>query len=690
MFSIKFQKKTVFSLTLMCVAALVEAKSNPTNSEILLPDSGRVLFSGAAVSNVKTVGGDVMLPIYGNKEGFIFGDFMGDYGSDDTWLVSPGGGYRKVFGNQIGGAYFFGDYERTSLGENFWVLSPGVEWMNAHWDAHANAYFPTETSQAVADEFLSDTGDSSQVFFETGTHNQYDQQVQSSAVVGNGLDAELGYSFAGLSGLRTRVYLGGYYYQPPASDDVENITGVTAGYEQPISKNLKLSVFNSYDQVNDYAVGVSLTVTLGQDSTVFSNNIHDRLLDPVERHVGIIDTGAGTYDQQDLNGYGVGLQYDNIYFVSSDGTGDGTYGNSAPLTQNTLDTANAQNPNDSRIYVQGGADVTYYVNSDTTYNQAFYTYNGQSILGRSPDYTASASASQQPIISVDAENEYSGFFVTSGETTLSDLTITQYSSGTTGGIVVGDITYGDQSLTLNVNDVNVTGIDGFGLLSVGTGTGTVTVNVNNSTFNDDGEVGLLAYNEGSGEIILNVNNSQFNNNQYFGFSMWNTNTGTITANVSGSQFNQNAYFGFTSYNTSTGGIMINATDSEFNNNTGNGLTVHNSKGTSTVVVDNSQFNENGNAGITVYNIGTGALELSATNSVFDNNDIGLDARNHSSGTLNVSNLSGSSFNNNNTYGIYGSNSDSGSATIDYTNATFSGNGTDATNQAGGDYINWIN
>jgi hypothetical protein len=164
-----FSKKHLLLIAPLLFSTLAKANTNG-----YFPHLARVSTSGMISSDAKTIGGDGMLPIYGNQQGFAFGDFMADYGNNNTYLLSPGVGYRGIVNNQILGGYFFSDYEKTSLGTNFWVLNPGVEWMSSHWDARVNGYFPTETSkQSGAQDYASNYGNYSAVSFETGTHNQY-------------------------------------------------------------------------------------------------------------------------------------------------------------------------------------------------------------------------------------------------------------------------------------------------------------------------------------------------------------------------------------------------------------------------------------------------------------------------------------------------------------------------------------
>lgn len=728
------KKKLVLLLASMSVSsismmAFAETETNNTISTTRSPSSffphtGRALAYGTVASDVKTVGGDAMLPVYGNNAGFAFADFMGDYGNNTTYLVSPGLGYRQVINNQIMGGYFFGDYNRGNLDENFWVLSPGFEWMTSHWDAHVNGYFPIETSiQTGNTDFLSTYGNNSQVGFETGTHNQYDEIVAPYAVIGNGVDMEVGYSFAELSGLRSRVYIGGYYYSPPNDSvngvndysDINNITGVTAGFEQPINKNLHLSIYNSYDNINNYVVGVSLTATFGQDSTVFSNNIQDRLLDPVERHVGIINTAAGTYDQQDLQDVGYGLQYDNVYFISpstdslltNDNSEDfATYGHSAELTQNTLDTIYAQSPGGSRIYIQGGTGAVYPVDASTAtqsdnlapFNElGFYVYGNQDFYGRSTDYTEPASSDEQPIIETDARNYYNGFVIQGGENTFSDLTITESSSLIThdhftpiSGMVVYNET--PNNLTLNITNSHITGMDTYGVLAHNDSTGTLTINATNSAFNDNGVVNEDSFNLSNsaagiyatnydGILTINAENSTFNGN------------GVVNGDLS----TQAYVSGISTYNIGSGTISINATNSEFN---GNGVANGDSSSISF-----------GATGIYADNYGTGMIAISATNSTFNGNGVasgegssvnfasGISATDGGSFGIMTMSAINSEFNgngvasgegssvSNRVAGIYANNNQTSTMTVNAINSEFNDNGVaSGTGSSGSDRV----
>jgi hypothetical protein len=710
-----FSKKLAVLSFALFISILAEAETNT-----YFPHQGRLSTSGMIASDVKTIAGDGMLPVYGNQQGFAFADLMADYGSNDTYLLSPGAGYRKIVSNQIIGGYFFGDYERTDLGTNFWVLNPGIEWMNTRWDAHVNGYFPTDTSQQSGPvNFASNYGDYSSVSFEEGTHNQYDNLVAPFAVIGNGVDGEIGFSFSEVDNLRSRVYAGVYYYQPPSSDNVDDITGVTAGFEQPLSKNLKISVFNSYDNLNHDVVGVALTATFGEDSTVFSNNINDRLLDPVERHVGIIDTGAGTYDQQHLESMGQSLQYDDVYFVEPSPTGDtlgysagygdtpapapadiGTYGNPAPFDQATLTSINQLSPTGSRIYIQGGTNANYYVDSSTAEQSSnpnddygLVLFSNQDLYGRNADYTAPAASNERPQIFVDGESNYNGFIITGTENTLSDLVITTqsgYINGSTPTTSTGVIAYNESETnqTININNTSISGFADGMYAQNDSNAGTMTINATNSHFDNNGgdeggnnilvtgyknygSAGLIAINNdgNSNGLMINATNSSFDNN------------GTFSGTGSGINNNDNVSVasGLTAINNSnTGGLTINADHSTFNNN---GML----SGLNTYILANEagpNFNSINTAAATgLYALdnssGNGAMTINATYTTFNNNGTlsGENALIQGGG-----NSDGDNVNNAVAAGVYVFNnsfggSASGLITLNATHSTFDNNGT---------------
>lgn len=649
-------------------------------------------------------GGDVMLPVYGNREEFAYVDMMGDGATDSTSLISPGGGYRKVYNNQIFGAYFFGDYEQVSFGENFWNLSPGVEWMTPNWDAHVNGYFPTTTSQTNGQTaFLNSYGDYSRVNFETGTHNQYDTLVTPVDIIGNGVDAEVGYSFAtGNKNLRSRVYLGGYYYQANNSNlisslaDIENIPGVTAGFEQAITQNLSVAVMNSYDSVSDYTVGLQAKLILGGESNLYSNDVHSRLLDSVQRHIGLIATGAGNYDQQGYEDSGNALEYNNVYFMSTNGAGNGTYGSPMSLSQTSLDAIDTET-NHSRVYLQGGSNAVYTLNSSNTTTESvdgtnqtgLFVHSGQDFYGRTEDYKAPATGNARPQVVVDNPSTRAFIVTEAGDYTFADLNISsaQSNSANMYGILAENLGGEDQILHIRNTDASLFNV---GLYAINTSRGNQTLDITGSHFNNNyttgssSAFGVYTINASSGNQTLNVVDSQFNNNNAtgsgsaYGVFALNQGSGKLTVNAVDSEFNdtssKNTASGMFVQNTGSHGINgtmdITLSNSEFNNTTTNtssssgdayGLVVSESSASATTYINikDSQFNgTTSNAGEATgayMYIAGGSSSILISNSQFSNNynslsnyAFGLNLQNYSTNGVMTADITNSEFNNNTT------------------------------------------
>ncbi len=357
------------------------------------PYVGRMIGS-AAITSTAIFDGDGMLPIYGNADHFLYTDFEGGGATNSTYLVSPGGGVRWVNNNHLFGAYLFGDYQQTDYVQHFWVANPGIELMTPRWEFHLNGYFPTEKEkQTGGQDFADNFGQTGNVIF--SGHTESDNLVIPYAMVGNGVDTAVGYSLP-FRHLRARALLGGYFYSTPS--EVSNITGITGTVELPLSRRTDLTVSDSYDNINHNIASVGLSLTLGGESNLLTNDVHTRLLDPMDRHIGIIETGAGTYAQQGLvdTGSGEQQQYGNVWFFTPGDASNasntvtcGTYENPCVgLTQEKINEAGVN----SRLYLASGDYNPATLGQGFTFNN-----NNQSIWGRTSDYKSAAQGSARPV-----------------------------------------------------------------------------------------------------------------------------------------------------------------------------------------------------------------------------------------------------------------------------------------------------
>ncbi|MDI1351253.1 MAG: hypothetical protein PSV35_00550, partial [bacterium] len=315
------------------------------------------------------------------------------FANNNTWLISPGSGTRNVFANHIWGLYGFADYQRTQPNARFWVINPGLEWMSPYLDAHINAYIPTQTQKKVGNPvFASSLGDFSKVRF--SKHGQYDELFSSYISVGRGADSEVGYSFA-LKGYRARAFAGAYYYSKGQAL-TRNIKGGLAGIQLPLNNYADVLLTNAYDNINHNTVVLTLRVSFGENRS-YSNDVHDRMLDRIERHVGIIATGAGSIAQKSFADTGnEGIFRDNIWFFNptapdvSSTTPNCTYEHPCTdFSQASVDYINTISAN-AYLYMSPG---TY----PLTMDRALNLHPGQSLSGRNNQFTSPATGNSRPL-----------------------------------------------------------------------------------------------------------------------------------------------------------------------------------------------------------------------------------------------------------------------------------------------------
>ncbi len=97
-------KRSIFSLLL---ALITQSIWSAEDINTPFPRVGRVTLSAVGAGSMGIFGGDAMQPVYGNDNGFLFADFMGDRATNTTFLWSPGVGYRQVVNNQVWGGLIF-------------------------------------------------------------------------------------------------------------------------------------------------------------------------------------------------------------------------------------------------------------------------------------------------------------------------------------------------------------------------------------------------------------------------------------------------------------------------------------------------------------------------------------------------------------------------------------------------------
>lgn len=402
-----------------------------------------------------------MAPVYGNNSGILFLDGEGRVGTNSSWMVSPGGGARLVNNNLLYGAYIFGDYNKTSVGGHFWVVNPGIEFMTPTWDVHVNGYFPTRKKKKLNTlGFASDFGINKFVAF--SGHTMFDQRIAKYDLVGNGVDGEIGYSLP-VYGQRGRVFLGGYHYNPPL---VHHITGVQAGVSLPYNQFVSMELADSYDRVFHNTASLSVKVTFGGMGQRMTSDVRDRLVDPIPRHLGTLDQGTGIPSQKKITNTGEVsdthkniLVHSDIWFFkpglsskTSVTAGDCTVEHPCVgINDGVVTSISGITPNALFYFAPGDYPLT----ASTTEPSALDAAVGQSLFGRTPNYTGAASGASRArllgALVLPGSNKVDSMRVFSDKVALA-----KFGRSIVG---IGVPTAESGQITLNNVDVTVTGVD---------------------------------------------------------------------------------------------------------------------------------------------------------------------------------------------------------------------------------------
>jgi|GEM_PF-3898898 len=393
-------KTTSLGLLSGLLALTTFAAAADTNNYSYFPYLPRLTLQGTA-GDYTVFQGDTMVPIIGNQDGFLYADAQAKSALGTSWLGSVGLGVRQIYqANQILGAYVFVDRDVSEDNQHFYFISPGVESLGRIWDFRANAYVPVgDRRKLVKTDWADNFGDYSHVYF-TG-HDQYDHYMSLYHTVDWGTDAEVGRTIPGVKNLA--AYLGGYFFQ---GNNAGNIEGAAGRLEYQLNAKFSGYVSDTYDNAyhNTFLVGVK--INFGGTQSIDRSDIHNRLLDQVDRNIATQGKGVGVPVRSELVDHPqYALERNNIWFFTS---GVGT-----PAPQSTASSSGtiteadctAENPctNFNQTMVNNINAFTNNANfylAKNTYNlDGALTLNaGQSIYGRSSDFIRPGTGSDSPLL----------------------------------------------------------------------------------------------------------------------------------------------------------------------------------------------------------------------------------------------------------------------------------------------------
>lgn len=433
----------IITITLTLVLSYL-ARADAINRFLPMPPR---VFAQVTQSNITIFHVDSMLPLLGNDEHILYVDGVGSYGNN-AWLGSFGFGIRNIVNiNWLVGGYLFADWNKSDTGSNFNVLNPGFELMHNNWDFHLNAYFPLNDNKFKGFNIASNVGCYRYIYFHE--HSEFDNLLATNDIVGKGGDFEVGYLISAKKPIR--LFIGSYLYFPKGVSDIHGILG---GLELTIRPHIKLILQNAYDDVFHNTAAISLRLSFNKLKSSKPNRMADRILDPIERHLGILNSGSGVLNQRQIVNTGKKALVDNNIWFFSPGIGGNQIITTSSctfehpcigLSQAIINGINDISPS-AKLFLSPGS----YINKDI--GNGFTLNDGQSVFGRSNDYSLLAQGSNRALVE-DTLLLY-------GNNTVSHLQIDGNSTGTVNfgshnvrsGIVINQSASGVVQLNhLNVN-----------------------------------------------------------------------------------------------------------------------------------------------------------------------------------------------------------------------------------------------
>ncbi len=614
---------------------------------------------------------DVMAPLFGSTDAIFYTDVNAQIDKSKSWLASLGLGTRDAINNDLMlGGYIFADRFQSGddIGGNNWlVFNPGVEFMSNHWDGRINSYIPSGERKKLVGVFFGDQVNEPDAITRTGHsefvgHDQFNVLFDKIEEIGPGADLDAGYTFTQLH--RLRLHAGIYYFNIP---DVSDINGGEAGIEMPINNHLLLQFDDSYNNVQKNTSIVSVRFTLGgMDKSCATPIVQDRMLDPIYRHLGSLGTNSAVpVNTRIINTRQIALERSNIWFFNaasgaifdpSAGDNNCTFEHpciGTDFNQSNIGTINGITSGANFYFTPG----TYNLFTSDPYHldipsYRLSLYSGQSMYGRTSDYTMPASSASgfptfvggldpkgnntldsfalinnnnlesiginivntQNVLmnnlqigGTDTTQTYQESVVLNNaqNITLSDSTINTIQNGPQAR-VTGITEDNGSAATITSNMITITGKNSLGIFGLFADHGsTATINNNNFTFNmtnaRDGMTGIDANNNSvlnanSNNISMTLTKPTGNNDQVTGIASSssatvNSNGNTITiTSTSQNDFIGGGNIGLLASNGTINSSNDNFTFNNFGNNSADATGIIVRGGNVTVAGDIFTFN----------------------------------------------------------------------------------------------------
>ncbi len=626
------------SVKLLVLSSCLLAHNGFASDNTPFPLTPGVSISGFTGSGT-TGYGDILAPVFGQTNRFIFLDPQTQYHNSQDYTGSLGLGFRQLH-SQAGilGAYVFADYNHRSDTHGFWFISPGIERLGDRIDFSANLYVPVGPRRATTGTCFAESTDEYK-YLRFTNHEAYDRLVDTFNSVGFGGDAQVGFRLPLKN--NPELYLGGYHFSPK---DADSFTGASARLRIPLTSYLSVDLSETYDSEAHNVFKGGVTLYLGGRNSHYSYKPHDltqRLVDPIQRNLVSIAGNSPTAQPIEKSKKLTdkeGVLLSNISFFSPNGVADGncTYENRCALNQTNID--NANDLNNRNFFIQSGI----YGDPSNGLPALFFTYDN--VSGRDYSYKKPATIIDNNLPVIFFANDGAYLF---GNNQFSALNLVQNNtSGINNALIVP--TEGTTRLSNLILEGAGPLVDSTGILISNPIDDNVEVLIDHSfitnfnlgigildqNFFDDSQLnvtiqdsslfgnsnGINAENLSSGDMNIRLLRTQLSGLGIgSGVALTNT-TGTMTFVMDRSSIN-NFGLGYSNLNL-LGNSWLSITNSSITNNISSGILALNDTGRSKLTVINSNVSNNG-IGLIADNLSSHNFSIYVGNSIFENNAVGF-------------------------------------------------------------------
>lgn len=421
--SIKTFLCLIFALALLTANYAKANKANATATKNSASYAASYLpsiyFAGYAENSSLIENAAALFPILINQQRalFLFGEV--DHNAADQnntqnnfYLSSLGIGYRQFYNPEtIIGTYLlanYNSYHTNASNFNFAELNPGIEILGEKLELRGNAYIPLSKKTWECSGWANQFNDYQYIQFKQ--HQEFDrwltlQYQQSSSV---GFDTTIGYNIFAGKNVTIKTSIGGYYYNQI------NHAALKGGFAeisiQP-KPYLTFSANGMYDNYQHKTFGIGIKIGLDK---LFAKRDADteRLLTNINHLSKILNLPNNLPKILSTSQIGkLGLARDNIYFFDS--SNKNNYRNSyrniyQNNSQNNIETEtdgsyehpfNKLDQEKINLISQSGKPAYLYLTPGVyEVDNALVLQAGQSIFGRSNDYTQPAIDQARPQI----------------------------------------------------------------------------------------------------------------------------------------------------------------------------------------------------------------------------------------------------------------------------------------------------